>query len=320
MGKMKNSSTREKPRFTSRGSMRPEQLTLMSFTEFEELSSTLQDGREVEFLAPLSISPKLKDRPDSVLEPLMKVDVSSWPIVSKFMSEYGLVYSAARTNLVEGAKASPLPNVYSAWTDQRMTRPILRHFIYGDDVGDIEGEGISTSFTAVKNCCLDLTPRLAASVSKAEVIASITAVQKVSRVILDAMKIGNYPSPDDTDARERLTIACSYVDSALSCHLFALAPLDDHGELFVTPLVYALAELASIALDGEPLKRCKKCGSWFQYKKSVRDYAVQKKNEGKQRFERGATFCSTACQKEYNYEKLKAKRAAERAEKQGGAE
>lgn len=289
--------------------MQPGSLTLMSFVDFSEVEGELKDGTPAPCFVPHDNSPRLTRNPDSVLSALMQVDASDRDSAVKFMRKFGLVYSPARENIRQGYRNDFRPDTLSAWPDSYMTRPILRYMLFGGR--DLDGDGIKTSFTAAM---MDNDHRgVSLMVSETEAVNSIKAAQTVVSVILDATKQGHYPSDDDAD--ERLSLACSYANSALGRYMFAIAPIAELSDIPVTPLVYAIAEAVDIALDGEPLKQCKKCGRWFQYKKSVRRYPVQERNRGKQRYERRASYCSDECQRAYNHEKQRAKRAAERAER-----
>lgn len=237
-----------------------------------------------------------------------------------FMSRYGLAYSLARVNVSDGEQPYyALPATYTAHQDLFMTRAIVR-----DCFGTNEAWGITDSVTMTKDLydasdgpTPDGYADASGLLSRHEAQEAVATVKAVCQTILDAVKVGGYPSADDLDAQERLSVACQYASSALARHTFAIAPFGGTMPDSAPALVLALAQAVAIALDGEPLKQCKHCGRWFQYKTGARTYAVQ--DPSVQRRERRADYCSVKCQQAHNYEKLKAKRAAERAEREKAA-
>lgn len=234
-----------------------------------------------------------------------------------FMGRYGLAYSLARVNVSDGEQDYyALPATYTTRQDLFMTQAIFR-----DRFGTNEAWGIADSVAMTKDLydasdgpTPDGYADASGLLSRHEAQEAVATVKAVCQTILDAVKVGGYPSSDDLDAQEKLDLACQYASAALARHTFAIAPFGGVMPDSAPALALALAQTVAIALDGEPLKQCKHCGRWFQYKTGARTYAVQ--DPSVQRRERRADYCSVKCQQAHNYEKLKAKRAAERAERE----
>ena len=237
-----------------------------------------------------------------------------------FMGRYGLAYSLARVNVSDGEQPYyALPATYTAHQDLFMTRRIFQRRFGTNEAWGITGSVAMTKdlFDASDGPTPDGYEDASGLLSRHEAQEAVATVKAVCQTILDAVKVGGYPSADDLDAQEKLDLACQYASAALARHTFAIAPFDGTMPDSAPALSLALAQTVAIALDGEPLKQCKHCGRWFQYKTGARTYAVQ--DPSVQRRERRADYCSVKCQQAHNYEKLKAKRAAERAEREKAA-
>lgn len=272
---------------------------------------------EAAFYVPQGAGLEAREVPDGLLGDLLGVDPYDADELEAFMGRYGLAYSLARVDTRSGEQLyyDP-PSALDQTADQYMTRPAFRDFF-----NVREREGVEASVKAFGSMFAGggrPSSRFAnLVVSGLEAREAVAAVRGVCAEILEATKEGRYPSAGDHDAFERLNMACGYASAALSRYTFAIAPVGGPLPSSAPALALAIGEAVRIALDGEPLKQCKHCGRWFQYKTGARTYAVQ--DPSVQRRERRADYCSVKCQQAHNYEKLKAKRAAERAEREKAA-
>lgn len=256
----------------------------------------------------------------ALLSDLLGVNPYDADELEAFMGRYGLAYSLARVNVSDGEQDYyTLPATYTTRQDPFMTCAIFRDYF-----GTNEAWGITSSVAMTKDLYAasdgptpDGYADASGLLSRHEAQEAVATVKAVCQTILDAVKVGGYPSSDDLDAQEKLDLACQYASAALARHTFAIAPFGGVMPSSAPALALAIGEAVRIALDGEPLKQCKHCGRWFQYKTGARTYAV--KDPSVQRRERRADYCSVKCQQAHNYEKLKAKRAAERAEREKAA-
>lgn len=301
----------EPPRFTSAGIVAPDQIEVVAWPSYHAkvisgVRCFVPDGdlRTVPY-----------DR--RALRDLVDMDPRSTDDLCAFMDSWGPVMSLARSPRTARQPFAP--------TGEAEVNPGMSPELFIDAFDTFEANSIDGSVRAFRayldNRDADTERIEGASflTCQGETEDAVVTVQGVVRTILKASSVGGYP--EDVDGRWLLDECCSYASEALAPYRPAIYPARAHSVLTSMPVLAAcIADAVSIALDGEPLKQCKHCGRWFQYKESKRGYSVQKGNEGVRRRERRADYCSDECQKAYNYEKLKAKRAAERAEKQGGAE
>lgn len=301
----------EQPRFTSAGIVAPDQIKVVAWPSYRlrvisGVCCFVPDG---------DLETKPYDR--RALRHLMEIDPHSTDDLCEFIGNWGVVMSLARS-----PRTALQPYVSTAEAE---TNPGMSSELFADAFDTWEANSIDGSVSAFNTYLGDRQPSgekidgAAFLVCQQEAEDAIATVQGVVKTILKATAVGGYP--EDADGRHMLATCCDYASAALTPYRPAILPARAHAVLSSMPVLAAcIADAVSIALDGEPLKQCKYCGKWFQYKEGSRGYAVQKGNEGIRRRERRADYCSSDCQKAYNYEKLKAKRAAERAEKQGGAE
>lgn len=258
---------------------------------------------------------------EAVLRALLDTDPRDRSSLEGFMGSYGLVRSLARVacNVGECDWHDPIMASCNVMPDPRMTRAAMAHSLGAREraaISQTRNIGVVISDDVKKG--IPVPPNVHWYVSALEAQEAAVAARSAVAAILDAKGEGRFPSEDDLDARERLSLACEYASAALARFTPAISPCFDIPPTRAPALAIALAEAVRIALDGEPLKQCKQCGRWFQYQRpGQRGYPVRNPGAPMRRRERGADYCSPECQRAHNHDTLRRRRAAERAAKGG---
>lgn len=258
-----------------------------------------------------------------MLQALLDVEPTDPESAAGFMRLYGLARSPARVILNVGEFDAYTPD--SLWCnvapDTYMTRYAMEYTL-----GAHERFGIYQTarlYQAVLDSIRDGRPparEMHDAVSVAEAHEAVRMARAVASTICDAKKEGRFPvgvSSEALNAQEKLALACEYASRALAPYTPAIAPFTAFTgyvpPAYAPPLIVALAEVARVALDAEPLKQCKQCGRWFQYKRpGQRGYPIQNPDAPLRKRERGSDYCSDDCYRDHKNAARKKQRDAAR--------